>query len=221
MSSVWDLEDYKIRTLVSEAHDDELVYNLNFKTHLKADVALAKTVYMQGDGRPFLKELKHSGITYAVVYTYYIVNAGGLLERKSKYLHYLKDNDELSPPILIFDKTYGVEDTHFVIAEKITSRKNILSKIKSDIMVGLIWANPTVPHPDIVAMGVTFAHDTDLYQRDFADYGYPFFKDFVVAVDTATPGYEWMDTLVAPTVTMKDYIIGALTYTSVSTHPEA
>jgi len=217
MSSEWDVDNYKIMSLIDASMDDVMVNMLNFKTDLRPDIALEKSVFMQDDGRPFYKELKYQDVPYAIVNTFYKVDELGLLERKIKYLHYIKNDGTLSPAIVISDKRYGLGDTPLVIDEKKQARHNILSKIKSDILLGLIWANPTLPHDDIIGMGVTFAHDTDQFQRDFEDYGYPFFREFVEAIDTTDPGYEWMETPVSSEENMKDYIVNSLTYTSATT----
>jgi len=223
MSSEWDIENYKIRSLVSEKHDATQVCDLNFKTHLKADATLAKHASMREDGRPTFKTLTDpAGVVYGIVRTWWLVDGGGMVQRKTKDLTYIKNDGSEGPAIRIFDKVYAYLDLVEVVKEKRRARENLVDKIKADVLVGLTIANPEMSERDIVNMGIPFAAATGALEKGFIDYGFEGFQAFIATMDATDPAYSWAATPVAhaPLIDMRDYMLDVLEYASVTDHPE-
>jgi len=223
MSSEWDIQNYKVKSLVSDTYDDIRVHDLDFKIHLRADAVLAKHTFMREDGRPTFKNLTDMhGEVYGIVRTWWVVDAGGMVQRKTKDLTYIKNDGSEGPAIRVFDKLYAYLDLVEVVSEKRRARSNLIDKIKADILVGLTLANPDKTEREIVEIGIPFVSATAEAERAFVDYGFSAFSAFIATMDLSDPSYAWAATPVAhdPLMNMRDYMLDVLDYQSVTDHPE-
>lgn len=221
MSSEWDTDNFKIKDLV-DANFDDLPANLvDFKRHLKPEVALEKSVVMRPDGRPDKSLYYYNEVLIAIIHFYFIVDMHGLLSRRTEHLHYIKTDEAEGPAVTIKDKTYNPDDIKFVIAEKEQARKGIVQDMEATILGVLTLAFPELTSEQVVEIGVTFSHALQQQRDDFVIYGLPYFKEAVAALDPADPGFEWLAVPLPGVGTLQDYIVGKLTYASTSNHPDA
>ena len=224
MPNPFDVSNYKVLSLVNEDNDDVHINQVDFKRDLKSDVALQKELTRSADGRPLYAEYFHDGVLIAKIYFYFILDASGLITRRSEYLHYIKNDNSENSPIIIKDKTYNfasATDFSFVIKERQEGRQAIIDEIKAVLLLTLSNANPTFTVEQVIALGIPFFDEQDNNIKHFVELGTSEFKDALVAIDLVTTAHDWLNEEVAPSLNLRDYMVAKLTYTSASNHPDA
>lgn len=224
MPSEYDVSNYKILPHVNDDNDDVLINQVDFKRDLQSDVALNKKLTRSVDGRPKVAEYFYNDVLMAKIYFYFILDATGLITRRTEHLHYIKNDDSENSPITIKDKTYNFADPTdfaFVIKERQMGREAIIDEIKAVLLLTLSAANPTYTVEQVVGLGVPFFDEMDVAIKHFIDLGMPDFKDALLAIDLLTTDHDWLNIEVASDVDLRDYMVSKLTYTAVSNHPDA
>jgi len=216
MTSEYDLDDYKISSLVDNMYNDFPCNMIDFKRHLQPDKALNKKITMGAEGRPIKSEYFNGSDKVAIIYFTFQEDANsGLVTDRKEELVYIKNDDTEGPRILIKHKIYDlttVGDGVLAMEERVMGRTTIINEMKATILAILQTNNPTFTTIQCIGLVKPFWDENDQELRDFIDLGTSGFKDAVVAVDLNTTSYTWLSYLAAPGVTTKDYIIGKLTY---------
>lgn len=224
MPSQYDVEFYKVFPLVDDYHDCVDVNQIDFKRHLKPAIALNKKVSMQDDGRPLIAEYFNGSTLIAKIYFYFILDSNSFMTRRTEDLVYIKNDDTEGLVIRIKDKTYDFSnpmDAARMLEERSQGRKTIIEQIKATTLAVLSAANPTLSTEQVIGIGLPFWDEQDIALQHFIGLGTTELLDNVTAIDLATTPHDWLNEEVSAGVTLKDYMIDKLTYTSATNHPEA
>ena len=218
----------------------KLNYNsIDFKRHLLPTVALNKKVLKRTDGAPHKSEYYVKGVhlntdknsTYLddedvlvaeIEFGYILGEDDKLQRRRTEYLRYRRA-DKWTGDIIIKDKVFDLSDLNdfaIVIEEREQGRKSLISEIKSMLLGVLSATNPTLSTKEVIALGLPFF----VFYKDainaFTEMGDDTFRDALTATDLGTTPYSWLGVPIAPSVTLRDYMVAKLTYEAETDHPD-
>lgn len=207
-------------------------YNFNsvdFKRHLKPPNALNKKVVRGVDGRPekaeyFIRDSEGVETLACTINFYFILDANGLMSRRSEHLSYELKAGGKTGPAVIKDKFYDLatpSDMAIVINERKQGRNAIIDEIKAVLLGTLSAANPSFTTEQVLALGVPFWDEQEENVQHFTELGTSDFKDSVAAIDLGTTAHDWLNEEVQPGLNLRDYLVAKLTYTATSNHPDA
>jgi hypothetical protein len=201
-------------------------YNFNsvdFKRHLKPEIALNKKVTRREDGRPDKAEYFFD--VAATINFYFIIDSdSGLVQRRTEELVYKKLDNTDSPKARIKDKIYDLNNSYDaakVLEERRHGRALILDEIKATLLGVLSLANPNLTSTQVIGLGVQFFHDKEVLVNDFINLGTEDFKNDLANINLGTTTYTWLLVEISAGVNLRDYIVSRLTYTAETNHPEA
>ena len=169
---------YRVYELVNEDFKNYHIENVNFKHHLKSDIALIKQKptfddrerpievdYKDEDGRLIARckfEFELEPITF-------------FPKSKKVYLAYYRENDTLGDYFLIENEQYI--DEHKVFDELITARKNRIKKIKALVIKNYQVSDPTKSFPEILIETALFFKTVSKAVNLFEETGIAYIPD--------------------------------------------
>lgn len=216
MSSIYDLDDFKIQDLVDEIFDDQPANLIDFKRHLQADKALNKIPYFNLNGRPSYAEYYYNDVLYAKRLFEFIVDPStDLIQQRIEKLIYIKRDDSEGPEIVIKNKTYDLQvegDRKAVKKERNDARSSIIDDIEM-VIAGVLEVALSINLDDTIVLIEPFwgEYSNDIYK--FINLGSETFKDALAAIDLNTTSYTWLSIPVDQQgTTVRDYMVSRLTY---------
>lgn len=225
---------YKIMSLVNPDFRGLPIENVDFKRHLRGDIALDKKVTMHSNGRPEKSEY-YNGTDLVCKITFTFQDANFLLTERKEFIHQMKEDGSWSDGFLIKKKTY--DHTHEVdgflaVEERIDARKHIISSMKA-FLSGVIMTVLQKDIIEVIEMISPFWDASEVQRRKFQEFGTEEWKGFISTLDLASApafGTQAFTDLVtsgdiknAPYAyfkipidvhgtTIQDYMVGRLTY---------
>lgn len=143
-----DLKEYRISELLKDDFKHLPIGNIDFRRHLKSDVALEKNkrVY-RDDKRPEYVEYFYEGVPYArIKFEFEADSQTNFISHRSEYLAYYYTDGSLGDYHLIKSKTFNaVADIDLIIEEREMARKQIVKDMKGLVVTVLGLADPTKP----------------------------------------------------------------------------
>jgi len=212
--SEFDLDDYKIQDYVDDNFDDLPCNLVDFKRHLRADIALNKKSNMIANGRPEYAEYYQGEELIAKIYFEFVTTPSNLMLSRTEKLTYIKRDGSEGPLITIKHKEYdhsNLLDGSAVMFEREMARKSIMESIKA-FLGGVLQQALTKTLPEVVLIIKPFWDEYAVHREDFVELGDHSFKDDVAAIDLATTPHTWLAIPIAEGVTVQDYIVNSLTY---------
>lgn len=211
MSELFNIEEHRVIDIVDGQYDDYPVNLLDFKVHLRPDIALDKSlVRRQSDYRPEFAYYSHDGVQYARRRFDFTLAPTGLMVTRDEYLAYYKTDGSLGTEFKIKTTTYdhtNIDDLGLAIEEQTKLRTDIVNHIKSMILGVVQTMNPTYNIHQIIAATLPFFNELTTERLDYVEIGSQDYAQAVAAVDLATTPHTYLAAPVAPGVTLKDYII--------------
>lgn len=227
MSSSLDINNFRVSGLIHEAYDDVLINMVDFKRHLKPEIALNKKTYKHPDGRPNHSKYYYGDLLIAQINYYFVIDDNNMISRRTEYLHYIDLNGELGPAIIIKDKYIDLTlpaDAELAVLEREKSRHSMLASIKAVLLAVIQQYNPNLSSGECIEMGIPFWDDYLTEITHFEQLGTEEFKDALQALTLPSISYPWLsyeiDPINTPGVTLRDYMVSKLTYISTSNHPD-
>jgi len=201
-----------------------------FNQHLRPPFATRKVVTWTDYGRPLKAEYSIDG--EKVAERRFIFRnqseSNPLLARRTDALYYVKKDGTLThPPIVVEDSPYDLSsagDISAVVGERVRTRKNITQKLNGEVL-GVLMAHYQEADPAAIIETVApFNNETRDLQADFIELGAEGYRQHLEEVDLGATAHEWLSVPVSPGITVRDYMVGTLTYTTGETfidHPYA
>ena len=191
------------------------IENIDFKRHLRKDIALTKKVKKIPNGRPEWAKYYWNGDLIAEIEFIFDTSAGNLMTRRREYLYYYRGNGEKSYPILIKDKTYDMSDLHdgnLVVMERVQARESIVSEIKA-FLSGVLMQALQQPLDQVVIAIKPFWDSFKLDRDDFIELATTDWRDALLAIDLTTTPYTFLAIPIDQNgTTVRDYIVSRLSY---------
>ena len=211
----FDINDYKIKDLVDGFYDDLPVNILDFKTCLKSDVSLDKTITMFDNGRPAKNQYFHNDILYAEI-RFVFSDVNSLLTQRIEELYYIKnDGVTFSPKIVIKNRTYDhtdLTDGAIVVQERIDARNQIVASMKA-FLSGVLMQALGQSMAQVVTTITPFWDETQADREHFIDLGTDAWQDALKAIDLTTTAYTYLSIPIDGNgTTARDYMAARLDY---------
>lgn len=203
---------FRIMDLVNTEFKGFPIESIDFKRHLRRDLALQKKTSMSANGRPVKSSYYHNDVLFAEI-RFEFTDYNSLMVRRKEDLYYVKTDGSYSDPILIKDKPYDLTDPvdgAVSIEERINSRKHIVSHIKAFLSGVIMQALGQSIAEVIVTIG-PFWDECWPERSSFIEFGTNDWVDYMNKPETSTE-YSFLAIPVAPSVTVKDYIISKIDY---------
>jgi len=208
-----DISNYRIAPYVDINFCDSRMHLVDFKRHLKSDIALDKKTEMNIDGRPDKSYYYYNDELMAIITFIFRKNDDDLVISRSEILNYIKNDGSLSVDILIKNRTFNANNLHdasLMYEEVSNSRKNIIDSLYL-FTVGVIRNY----HPEYTLLEIknlTSNFDvTTLTLRDhFIRLGTSGFKEWLQDSNN-TSGETWLKYIVDENgITLCEYMISVL-----------
>jgi len=212
------ISNYKIAPYVDVNFIDDRIHLVDFKRHLKANVALTKKTYRAADGRPTYNEYYYDGELMAKIYFIFESNENNLLTRRTEKLVYIKNDDTEGNLITIKDKIYDindVSDASLVVQERVTARQYIVDSLNIFILGVLAQYHPDNTQNENIMMVLPYWNDTEAQRLMFIDLGLPDWKNSLAAIDIndLPEDRAWLGYVIdANGTTVRDYAYNTLNY---------
>lgn len=210
MSTPWDIELYKILDLSSDGYNDKEVYDFDFTRMLKPNIILDKRLTRDITFRPQYKYSSDNGVDYVRQRWEFIVGTNGLVEQKNKYLAYYYHDGDLGPEFLIEKVVWDHSNPDHLdaaIKEQVLLRTQIADHLKAMILAVVAVNDPTLTTPEVVALTAPFYNELAVERENFIQLGSPEYSASIYAIDLETTPHQYLNYLVGPGVTLKDYIV--------------
>lgn len=211
----YDVDDYKVNSLIAEDFEGLPIYTIDFKRHLKPSIALNKTVEKSMDGRPIKSNYYYNGDLIAVIYFEFLTTPENLVYRRSEKLKYILNNNQEGLEISIKEKTYDLTnpaDGENVIKERVDARESIISNIKY-FLIGIMQANTQQNLSEIIEVIKPFWEEYETERKDFIELGDNSWVEALSLIDLATTPHVWLNYVVNDEgTTVLSYIIWRLSY---------
>jgi hypothetical protein len=169
--SEFSVYPYRVYEYVNETIKDFPIENVDFKIHLRSDLAAVKCnrVFHQ-NGKPDHVEYKVEGILLARRRWEFTVNPDtGFPEDVKEFLGYYRENGDLGEYFLIKHNVYDLlSDADEIMTQLERPRKNIIKQLK-----GLVFKNISVADPAL-------SHENKLMQTG------EFFRDYLSVINMFT-----------------------------------
>lgn len=223
MNESFDIENYKVQSIVDEHYEDSPVNLINFKDCLQADIALEKRTKMLDNGRPENCEYYWQDVLYAKI-RFEFTDHNLLLRNRKEYLHYMKNDDTWGPAILIKDKTYNhldLKDLEAAVRERIDARSYIVNSMKG-FLAGIIMQIEQKPLTEVIKKITPYWFSIKKEREDFIEFGTDDWKQRLIEVDLDNTTYSYLGyefdaphpdgsgTIIK--VKVRDYMLSRLTY---------
>lgn len=214
---------YRIMDLVKDEFQGYEINSIDFKRHLKNDVALDKVVSMLPNGRPEHSIYNYNNVNFAKI-RFEIQDNGSLMTSRKEYLAYYKEDGTLGPEALIKSNTLDFTkefDLSVAVDERVNARKYIVKAMKG-YLSGILMQALGKSMGEIVALVTPYWDSCELERRHFEEFGSSDWKDDLVALDVSAMNLAAPDMSVAPYpylsidlgegVTIRDWMVSKLTY---------
>ena len=212
------ISNYKISPYVDVNFTDSRIHLVDFKRHLKADVALTKKTYRLPNGRPDKNEYYYNSVLMAKIYFIFETNENNLLTRRTEKLVYIKNDDTDGTEIIIKDKIYDitdVSDASLVVQERVIARTYIVDSLNIFILGVLGQYHPDKTQNELIMMVLPYWNDCESDRLLFIDLGLPNWKDSLGVIDlTNLPSDRaWLGYVIDGNgTTVRDYAYNVLNY---------
>lgn len=192
-------------------------FNLfDFKNMLLRECATSKKTYKLANGRPQKAEYYIDGILVAVIYWTFTTTASNVVTNKKLELVYIRPDNSESDKILIKNKDFdptdqSIDDGALVMKERVDARNNILEGIKANL-AGIIMAGLGKTMAETVVVIRPFWDEYSSQRSDFIELGAENWRTEMAALDLGVTAHTWLGIELAPTYTVRDFIVEKLTY---------
>jgi len=214
------VSDLKIFPHIDPSFDDLHSNSLDFKRHLKGNIALNKESCMLPNGRPSCSEYYLNGVLMAKIYfTFESDEDTNLVTDRREELVYIKNDETETPKALIKHKEYDPDlltDGILVMEERVRSRQNILEGLKT-FLAGYLQAAIVQDLDYIINLIDPYWEAYDYKIGSFVRTGHSAWRDSLLADDLSAYS-TWIDLPVVDgqgnpvAATVKQYMINTLTY---------
>ena len=186
---------------------------IDFRRHLKENIYLQKSVTTLPNGRPVFSNYTYEGVLIAEIEFIFEVNQFNFMTRRTEKLSYYKRNGEKSEQWIIADDSYNANDPYHLremMKERSEARSMIIEEIKA--MSNGVLASYYIPqgksYGEILVIAGDFWGKYSTSINAWINVGSPKFSQ-EISVDSEFP---FLDVLISPTVTARQYILSKLTY---------
>lgn len=206
----FEIEHYRINNLIDSIYEGNPVNTIDFKRHLRADIALDKKVYKAHGGRPLKSEYYYNNELVALIKFEFTTNSSNFVTQRIEKLHYITITDSESPEIIIKKKTYSMNnlvDAELMMKEREASRKSVIQSLKV-FLGGVLMQALQMPMDQVTLIIEPFVTEYKDEMDGFVEYGYSHFKDELLAIDLQNTNYTWLSIPVdANGTTVRDYMV--------------
>lgn len=206
-----DIDQYKIKNIVSPLFDDTPVNLLDFTLHLQPHIALDKRLTRDSSFRPEYAFYNYNGENYARRRFRFDFATNGLIMRRREYLCYYHLDGSEGEEFLIKDRTFNhgdAEQFQQALAEQINLRKDIVAHIKTVISQVVAAANPMYSLAEIIIVTDPFFQELTSERIAFVEIGSHDYSNKVKEIDLSSTPHSYLAAEVAPGVSLRDYIVG-------------
>ena len=214
MSGELDIEEYKIIDIADSEYEDKPIHLLDFKRHLKRDVALTKKIIMLPNGRPKKVEYTHNSIKYAEI-SFEFTDSNSLMTRRVRKLSYVKKDNSLGSEITIEDRHFDLSDLTdgaISVQERVSARSSIVSGMKA-FLSGVIMKSKGISITQVIDLITPFWDECFVERHHFVEFGKSDWKEFLQQIDLSSTNYDYLATPVDANGTkVRDYMVGRLDY---------
>lgn len=205
---------HKVDALIDNNFKHYPIHKIDFTSHLKKNVVLAKSVHKSLNGRPQKSEYLLNGEKIAKIRWEFMDAPGGLYIDKKLYLSYYSENGDDGEEFLIEHEIIDFmipNQLEKSIKERVIARESIVGEIKA-VCSGALQVVFQETLENIVIMIKPFWDATKLDRENFIELAITDWRDAISLIDT-TAEYGWLDTPVdANGTTCKDYMLYRLGY---------
>ena len=202
--------EYKIYDILEDYFKDRPLNMIDFKRHLKSDVALNKLITKAHGGRPDKSEYYNGNELIAVIRFEFSVNSSNLVTERKEWLRYITKTEEDGPEILIKRKVYdhtNLVDGELAMKEREMARKSVIQSLKT-FLGGVLMQALQIPMSQVLMIIHPFVDEFKPGMDGFVEYGYGDFKDALLALDLSTTDYTWLSIPIDATgTTVRDYMV--------------
>lgn len=194
-----DIEEYLISALVDRAFNDYKYWHLDFRRHLKKEVALTKDVSFDVVGRPIEALYTFNDVLYAKLkWTFINLPNSNLMGSRKEEVLYILNNGSEGPTFTVKEDFYDIAASPYhkgiVLQERVKGRSFILDDLKGTVLGSLKASNPTLPEMDVIEIGSEFF---DTYSSELSTFKETGSKKIVTSTDTDT-SLPWLDDDLTP-----------------------
>lgn len=198
---------------------------IDFTIHLKQNILLRKEVEMYKSGRPKVAKYYSPDTNELVceIKFEFVNNSSGFMISRKELLGYYQNDGTCTEYYTIHHRTYDFNNINQAtesMNERVSARSNIIQEIKIVINSSLIkWLidygdAPSVAMNKSLVIGKDFFAEYRFEISDFIEVASPGFKQKILLQDkdVENPKYPWLEKLLAPNVTLRNWIYDRLTY---------
>ena len=205
---------FKIMGLINPDFRGFPIENIDFKRHLRKDIALNKKVTMLPNGRPD-KSQYYNGEDLICEIRFSFETENYLVTDRKEHLHQVREDGSYSEGFLIKHKIYDLtdlKDGSDAVQERIDARQEIVSSMKS-FLSGVIMQALGQTIDQVIVTITPFWDETKVDRDKFIEFGTDEWKGDIANIDLATTAHTYLAIPIDQNgTTVKDYMIGRLTY---------
>lgn len=186
---------------------------IDFRRHLNPNIYLQKNVVMLPNGRPQKSLYYHNSDLIAEIEFTFEVNAFNFMTRRTEKLAYYKKSGERAEQFVIADDLYDQANPYHLremMKERSESRALIIEEVKAFLngVLAQYYLPQGKTYAEILGIGGQFWDKYSTPIDSWINVGAPQFKDML----TADTEFAFLDVTVAPSVTVRGYILNKTSY---------